>query len=235
MKKTEKLLQKIKDDYNQIASHFSQTRVMPWTEFGLFKEYIKPGQKILDLGCGNGRWYKFLIDQHLPVEYYGLDNSEQLIKVAKETYSNEAARFILGELTKLNFPENSFEVVVCIATLHHLPSRQLRQQAIAEIYRVLKPGGYFLMTNWYLWNTVNFKNYFNCFWQKSSFKDFFIPWKDPQGNVLSQRYYYAFTKRKLAKLLQTANFKVERNFSQSRQKKSGKAKGVNLVSIARKE
>jgi alkylated DNA repair protein alkB family protein 8 len=54
-KTAQHLSEQVKKSYNQIAEHFSQTRHTPWTEFQYFEKYLKPEQKILDLGCGNGR------------------------------------------------------------------------------------------------------------------------------------------------------------------------------------
>ncbi|GAH26634.1 unnamed protein product, partial [marine sediment metagenome] len=51
----EYLLKKTKEDYNLIAEDFSRTRWNIWAEFSIFRDYVKGGDEILDIGCGNGR------------------------------------------------------------------------------------------------------------------------------------------------------------------------------------
>jgi len=234
MSKAEKILQQVKDGYNRIAGHFSATRYAPWAEFELFKEYIKAGQKILDLGCGNARFYKFLQDQGIKVDYYGLDNSEELIKICKEKYPEVAENFVVGEMADLPYQDNYFDLVIGIASFHHLPSKTLRLQALAEIRRVLKPGGYLLMSNWHLWHQPYFKHFFKQFFKKISLKDFFVPWKSADGRVQCQRYYHAFTKGELKKLLRQADFKTEAVFLKTDSHHQVYGRGVNIVSVASK-
>ncbi len=83
----QQLLAKVKNDYNQIAEDFSNTRHRVWEEIGFLFDYIKSGDKTLDSGCGNGR-YSPLIKQR-GGQYFGIDNSEELIKIAKSRYPGE--------------------------------------------------------------------------------------------------------------------------------------------------
>ena len=70
-----------KETYELIGSEFSDTRESVWPEMErLVKKYIQRGDKVLDVGCGNGRLLKVLEG----VEYLGVDGSEVLIKEAKK-------------------------------------------------------------------------------------------------------------------------------------------------------
>ena len=75
------ILNKTKEDYSLIADDFSRTRSFAWDELKLLVQHITPGDKVLDLGCGNGRLLQIFEDQD--IEYIGIDNSEKLIKIAK--------------------------------------------------------------------------------------------------------------------------------------------------------
>lgn len=234
MNKSEKILQEVKDGYNQIAVHFDKTRYSPWQEFELFKQYIKDGQKILDLGCGNGRLYKFLKAQNLNVNYHGLDNAERLILISQEKYPEVAEQFKVGEMYNLPYNDSQFDIVICIATFHHLPTKDLRLKTLSEIHRVLKSGGYFLMTNWHLWHWPFFKYFFNQFSQKISWKDFIFPWKSPDGQIQCQRFYHAFTKGELRRLFRKSGFKVDKIFTHLEAHQKAYGRGVNVVSVVRR-
>ena len=95
---------------------------------------IKPGHKILDVGCGKG-FLLYEFTQAVPgVEVVGLDISEYAIENAKE----EVKPFIkLGNATSLPFEDNTFDFIISITTLHNLYNYELKQ-AIREIQRVGK-------------------------------------------------------------------------------------------------
>ena len=79
----EYLLNKTKEDYTLIADDFSRTRQRIWDEIRfLFDNYLIEGDRILDLGCGNGRYYETVKGKG--VDYVGVDNSERLIKLAQK-------------------------------------------------------------------------------------------------------------------------------------------------------
>jgi len=78
------ILEKTKENYNLIAEEFSATRKEIWEELEFLFKDLKEGEKVLDLGCGNGRWYKVFKEKK--VDYFGLDNSEKLIKLQKKIF-----------------------------------------------------------------------------------------------------------------------------------------------------
>ena len=143
----EKILAKNKELYDQIAKDFSITRTKLWPEFEYFKGYLQNNQAILDLGCGNGRLLELLKDYQ--IDYLGIDNSQKLIEQAKKKWLNHD--FQVSDILDLSFLNKKFEIVFCVAVLHHIPSSRLRAKVLREIYSVLKPGGKLLMTNWNLW------------------------------------------------------------------------------------
>ena len=91
-------------------------------------------QMLLDLGAGTGRFSGRL--HELGFEVIGLEPAESLRKIAQNNYPQ--IQFIAGSATSLPFPDNSFDAIVCVDVLEHIPNTSL---AIQEMYRVLKPGG----------------------------------------------------------------------------------------------
>ena len=98
------LVKKTISDYDTISEHFSNTRSFMWQDLEFIKKYISNGDKVLDLGCGNGRLIDLLKD--LDIKYVGIDSSEKLISLAKQKYPKH--EFLKANALKLPFKDNSF-------------------------------------------------------------------------------------------------------------------------------
>jgi len=160
----------------------------------------------LDLGCGNGRLIELFQDKE--IEYFGVDNSEELIKIAKEKYPDK--NFQTADALNLPFSGNFFDKVFSIAVLHQIPSKELRLQFLKEVKRVLKPGGQLILTVWVFHQPKELFLIFKATLLKIlslsrlDFGDFFEPW----GKKL-QRYYHDFSKRELFNLAKEIGFRVK--------------------------
>ncbi len=194
------LLDQTKENYNRISQEFSNTRSFVWKELEPLAKYITKGDKLLDLGCGNGRMLQIFKD----IEYYGIDNSKNLIEIAKEKYPE--ADFQEGDVLNIPFPESSFDKIYSIAVLHHIPSKELRIRFFKEAKRVLKPNGFFILTVWNISFKLVFKYALLKMFGKTKldFKDVFIPW----GNVY-QRYIHCFTVKELEKTAKESGFNIK--------------------------
>ncbi|MFH1462709.1 MAG: methyltransferase domain-containing protein [bacterium] len=210
------LLEKTRQNYNLIAKDFSRTRQTVWQELNFLSDYIKEGEKVLDLGCGNGRLAEMFHEKR--IEYYGVDNSEELIKIAntKHKIPNTKYKFQAADALNLPFPDNFFDKVLSIAVLHHIPSEEFRLQFLRESQRVLKPEGELILTVWNLWQKKTTWKLFlkNALLKligksKLDFKDIFYPWKKPDGRVFAQRYFHLFDKAELKKLTERTGFYVK--------------------------
>ncbi|MBU4205041.1 class I SAM-dependent methyltransferase, partial [Patescibacteria group bacterium] len=206
------LIEKTKADYNLIAEQFSSTRSFFWQDLKPFLNYTNFRDKVLDLGCGNGRLFNVLKEKR--IDYIGVDNSESLIFEAKRNLPE--AKFEVQDLLDLSFPENNFDKIYCIAALHHIPSKELRLKALQEMKRVLKPKGILILTVWNLWQkktiweSVIKNNLLKLIGlNKMDLNDILVPWKDKSGKVLVQRYIHLFIKKELKKLAKKAGFLVE--------------------------
>jgi ubiquinone/menaquinone biosynthesis C-methylase UbiE len=126
------------DAYNKIAEEFhSRNSVTLYgKEYGIYKELIGKGNKILEIGCGTGRDAEELIK--LGFYYTGIDASEGMLKIAQEKVKE--AKFILGDFYKLDFPSESFDGFWAAASFLHVPKVEI-DKVLGEAYRILKQEG----------------------------------------------------------------------------------------------
>ena len=107
---------------------------------------IRPGEKVLDVGCGTGTLAIAATDVTGEAgEVHGVDPSPEMIDVAqkKAARSGRHVRFQMGVIEALPYPDDEFDLVLSSLMLHHLPDDP-KQKGFAEVLRVLKPGGRFL-------------------------------------------------------------------------------------------
>lgn len=209
------LIKKTIDDYNLIAFEFSQSRKEIWPDLKDFLETVpfQKGEKILDVGCGNARLYKFFEEKG--TDYWGIDASQNLIEIAKSLYPK--AKIFKGDIFHLPFEDNFFEKVCAVALFHHIPCKEYRLKVLREIKRVLKKDGKLFLTVWNLLKKFSAKKLLAKFTflkliglSELDFGDIFYPWKNQKGEVLVQRYIHLFSEKELKKLLKSAGFGVEK-------------------------
>ena len=158
-----------------------------------------PCEKILDLGCGNGR--DIIEIAKIGSFVYGIDFSEEMISEAykeiEKTFINNASiKLSVSDISSLKFPNNYFDKIICSEVLEHVPDLDL---AIKEIKRVLKPDGILVITtpnknSWY-----GFDRYF--LWQKLLKRK----WPHPYDRWTN--------KKNLVNLLDSNKFTIELSYS----------------------
>ena len=117
-------------------NHLNQAR------FDYFDEYIPHWQelKVLDIGCGGGFSCEWMAKRGAIVS--GIDRSQSCIAAAKEHAASEGLTINYRSGLAENLPDsdNTYDAVICVDVLEHVADWQ---KTISEIYRVLKPGGFF--------------------------------------------------------------------------------------------
>lgn len=91
---------------------------------------------VLEIGCSTGIVSNMLSKRFRSVQ--GIDIDEKAIEHARENYQSSNLRFSIQSGVHTEFPDNSFDLVVCTHIYEHVPDAR---QLLAEIYRVLKSGG----------------------------------------------------------------------------------------------
>ncbi len=165
------------ETFDLIAKHFDSTRRYPWPWTRKLMEGIKPGSRVLDMGCGSGRDIQFLISRGISA--VGLDASRKLLELAhnkivdvkrpannmmvgsmndptadeqKACDTAPTTQGLMGlfqaDLENPPFISESFDAVICFAAIHHLPTRPGRLTAIKSALECLRPGGALFLSVW---------------------------------------------------------------------------------------
>jgi SAM-dependent methyltransferase len=216
-KTVQKLLGLVKRNYSEIAAEFDVSRKKYlWPEMEKLAQEVKSGDKILDAGCGNGRLLEAFKNKDL--NYFGFDNSRELIELAKKNYSER--EFVVLDILNLNsLPDNNYDFIFCVAVILHLPGKATRLRALNELAKKLKKGGRIFISVWDLYSQKKYGA--PIFWSKirSFFSfgelepgDLFFAWKNNQGEKISRRYYHAFTEKEIKNLVAQSGLKEIKNY-----------------------
>lgn len=118
--------------------YVSQRRVLPWVLAG-----ARLGNHILEIGAGYGAATRYLnerVGRVTSLEY----DAVALAKLRRH-HDGPTSEALCGDAACLPFADQSFSSAIAVLVLHHLKSVELQDRAFAEAFRVLRPGGVFLV------------------------------------------------------------------------------------------
>lgn len=110
--------------------------IVPWSLAG-----VELGDDVLELGPGPGVTTGLLRSSHERVTCVEID--PKLAQSLGRQFAGSNVTVVHGDAAALPFPENSFSGAIALTMLHHVPSRELQDGVLAEVWRVLRPGGVF--------------------------------------------------------------------------------------------
>ncbi|EIJ93172.1 tRNA (uracil-5-)-methyltransferase TRM9 [Nematocida parisii] len=187
--------------YEESSEEFSATRYKPWPKIEYFySKYVRKTDLVLDAGSGNGR------NTFFPDRTLSLDYSSGLLGIAQRKHGGMG--YIRGDLGEdLPFKQNTFDICISIAVIHHLSSEERRKTAVKSMVDMLKIGGHALI---YVWSEspeskaskfISIPNLEDASLDKIdnlSANDVFVGWKS--ANKLN-RYYHLFKTNELESIL----------------------------------
>ena len=144
--------------YESHGDHFSDTREGPWPGWDTILEHLPSPDRplsILDAGCGNGRFGRYL-ETRLKgrFDYTGIDASNRLLEHARSRLSDESGARELLVVDLLNeppsdrFPDRQFDLVAAFGLTHHLPGLLNRRALLLDLAHLVAPGGILAVAFW---------------------------------------------------------------------------------------
>ncbi len=123
------------DEASRNEEHFPSTIDPRIYHVRLIREHLGDlrGRRVLDVGCGKGRFARVFHEQEPAAELWGLDISEEMLRFVPEGIHTRA-----GSMTELPFADGFFDAAYATESLEHAVEIE---RAVAEICRVVKPGG----------------------------------------------------------------------------------------------
>jgi len=219
--------------YDEIGTHFSRTRQKTygstssnWPVTDLYLAKLKPGDSVLDMGCGNGKLVSGLPEG---IEYLGTDFSQTLLSEANKLYPN--MNFKLGNIVEPQYWDNlkKFTAIFCVAVLHHIPERDMQIYILKQAKNHLAKNGFLYLTVWNLWQEKFAQHHLDSAELKKSNP----AWVEIPYNKKWKRFCVAFDSLGMTDLMIEAGFEVSDIFYADREgRKSDSINGENLVVVA---
>jgi ubiquinone/menaquinone biosynthesis C-methylase UbiE len=142
-------MEQMVDSYDSYMGRMTLGRERALREMTVSLAQVKPGDCVLEVGCGTGTLTLAAKRQAGPSgKAFGIDVIPGMIELSqrKAAQANEDVTFQLGSMDDIPFSANQFDVVMCSFMIFHM-SETVRRKGIAEIFRVLKPQGRLLVVD----------------------------------------------------------------------------------------
>lgn len=172
-----------------------------WEGFDEILRFIPLEPEILDLGCGNGRFLRYLLDKNVAIQsYLGLDTSKDFLRKDVEKYP----KFEFQELdviSNLETINQNFSLIVAFGLTHHIPNYQFRKRWFEKIEKLVASQGILALSFWEFDTSKNDSNFIPEKYLIEE-NDFFLGWKD---NFTTHRYCHLFKNEEILEII--SNFK----------------------------
>jgi ubiquinone/menaquinone biosynthesis C-methylase UbiE len=118
---------------------------------------LQDGDRILEVGCGNGYYLSLLNRLGLNIDLVGIDNDQLALTDAAKFIGDKGVKLILADASKIPFPANSFDKVVMSEVIEHVNDEQA---VLKEVFRILKRNGILALTTCnidypFFWDPIN--------------------------------------------------------------------------------
>jgi ubiquinone/menaquinone biosynthesis C-methylase UbiE len=148
----EEAIQKSTTTFNAAADYFDAPALSFWNRFGqntVDRLQLHPGAKVLDVCCGSGASaIPAAVQVGQTGSVVGADLADSLLHLARQKSQQQGLaniEFRCGDFTNLGLPSASFDAIICVFGIFFVPDMEA---AVAELWRMLRPGGKLAITSW---------------------------------------------------------------------------------------
>lgn len=228
------------DFYNKTGEYFDRSRKYFWSGWErLIKNEELRIKNVLDLGCGNGRFYEFL-EKNLgnEFEYLGLDSNEYLLEVARDCYESiqfedyDLIEDLLEDKKELESFNSEPDFIVLFGVMHHIPSFDMRKKLVKKLADILTKDGVLVVSLWNFLDDSRIKNKTKD-WASIGVlvgeveeNDYILGW---DRGVEAFRYCHYFNEEEINLLVEESGLKVVDKF-----KADGKSGELNTYLVLKK-
>jgi tRNA (uracil-5-)-methyltransferase TRM9 len=207
------------DLYTTHAEEFSKTRSSPWNGWKVllngYQSAFSQKPRILDLGCGNGRFAKFLVQNQISFEYVGVDSSVPLLKIAQTNLPYNDFKFIQVDLNSTSWPDHiqeDFDIIVAFGFMHHLETLKIRKFFFEKNFELLKIEGKFFAA---FWQFAKLERYKNKIYQANKYPDEKYNQNDflmDFGASRNSRFCHYYSEEEMQEIESSVNFQIIETF-----------------------
>jgi len=206
--------------YKKISPKYTRVKRRPWKDFRKYMNkiselYSLPSSGILvDIGAGNSR--NLLHFDSSNMQFIVTDISFELLQASVDIQPGN--HFIINnDMKSLSLRGNFANLVLSIATIHHLRKKEETVYCLQLLSTLLKEDGYLILSCWRRWKldtrkkligdffTYPIRKLKNKYWRHG---DIYLPWRDENKNVIARRYYHLFTKRELVSVIKKTDLNI---------------------------
>ena len=109
---------------------------------------VMPGARTLDLGCGTGLELNYYFEKNPTAKVTGIDLAPGMLAALKEKFAGRDLELIQGSYFEVPFGKEVFDAAVSVESLHHFTQAE-KLPLYQKLYKALKPGGYFVLTDYF--------------------------------------------------------------------------------------
>ena len=221
-----------RDFYDHVAPSFAQSRARPQPGFYPLAEAWPTGcHRLLDVGCGDGRFGRFLYARRKINWYVGVDISQELLAIAQAITMGD---FHVRDMSQPDFLAGlgEFSAISCLAAMQHIPGQANRAQFLQELADHLSDDGQIILSNWQFLNSDRQRRKIRS-WDTIGLtdadvepNDYLLTW---QRDGFGLRYVCMIDEAATAVLAQATGLKIKTQFYSD-----GREKNLSLYTVLTK-
>jgi len=211
--------------YNRFGDQFSATRQRLQPGVKKILETIQADDSVLDLGCGNGNFLREVFGRGHKAPLLGVDFSLPLLRDAESTHGVFFREVDLSRLSDFAFKPAHFsypisrkggwDLITMFATLHHIPSTEMRLDILRTVRKLMKSDGKFILSNWQFLNSAKLRSRIQA-WDRVGINesdldagDYLLDWRSGGEGL---RYAHQFSAEELSGLANQVGMRVVDSF-----------------------